>query len=838
MNGATKMTRQTAGTARERGSALLVSLMIMVGLSLLGLGFVAISETENTISLNERNYTQSLQVAEAGARAVVEWYQNPQRMFALGIMPATADKTNFLRDRIIGQNGGAPASIGIYKEYEPTIFCCDRPFKPFDADRLWGTADSPDILIRARNADGTVNAAGNAFLNGTNGFNERLFGLHPDVRVAEIRVYAPPIIGGTVNASGFYDKTPSTIRYGLATVAVTSEKRRDRFDPNSPIVGRRTVKIVISEWPFPGPQGPVQSNANIQIGGSIVVHWGKMTAQRDMFIKRPLVGLPWMNATEQAWFQYGYYPPARPWIANLTLYRGDAVYPSTAGDWDYIVTATTTNPGSTGTTEPDWSTAAGTPPVLSSNGVTYERRAKSPFRIEPGSVPHNDYPWLYELVNRSYQDPWIEARAFGAITNNIIGSQGKTGVYHPFKYWAGDDPVAEPQAGFSNWFQLQTETAPPDRKLVVFPRIDYQFWKDTAVSGQGQTGVYYLQWVSGDIFRDSTGVQKTFKQWTNIASGADRGFYFFDTKSGQNPQIPGGDTFLTPSVDITSGGGNIWTMSGFIYLNAASFGTQGVRGVDGRFGFPGEPFQDVGFPDVDLATAGGPWIPDPADPTKWTIIRAGNGQWDWKDANGNGKFDLFLQQKTIQRQNGGVVTNVWLPVQYYPGCTPGSNGDPGANCSDPHEPYLNIIYPQDACCTGPSEPNPMVIGWQDPANQTRRPKRYVGDDGKTLPALSGNDICTDSSQFEYCTSNLYDDRGYLDRWTSGDAPVLDGVFYNEGTMSSQGNARYFGSVLINKDIDNQGTNEVWFDERLIRDEWPPKDWPFPRVVITAVQTDQ
>jgi hypothetical protein len=45
-------------------------------------------------------------------------------------------------------------------------------------------------------------------------------------------------------------------------------------------------------------------------------------------------------------------------------------------------------------------------------------------------------------------------------------------------------------------------------------------------------------------------------------------------------------------------------------------------------------------------------------------------------------------------------------------------------------------------------------------------------------------------------------------------------------------------VLINGDINPTGTAEVWFDERLIKDEWPPKEWPFPRAFITAISTDQ
>src|SRR3954452_11913959 len=80
---------------RQRGSALLVSLMVMVGLSLLGLAFMAMSETENAISLNERNHAQTVAIAEAGARLVVQWFQDPATMRGQNLMPdnETALKT-------------------------------------------------------------------------------------------------------------------------------------------------------------------------------------------------------------------------------------------------------------------------------------------------------------------------------------------------------------------------------------------------------------------------------------------------------------------------------------------------------------------------------------------------------------------------------------------------------------------------------------------------------------------------------------------------------------------------------------------------------------------------
>src|SRR5215467_2756246 len=73
-----KKARRSRRNRRDsRGSALLVSLMVIVGLSLLGLGFVAISETESAIAKNEQNALQTQAIAEAGARMIVEWFQDP-----------------------------------------------------------------------------------------------------------------------------------------------------------------------------------------------------------------------------------------------------------------------------------------------------------------------------------------------------------------------------------------------------------------------------------------------------------------------------------------------------------------------------------------------------------------------------------------------------------------------------------------------------------------------------------------------------------------------------------------------------------------------------------------
>src|SRR3712207_5212893 len=83
--------RSTASRFRQRGSAMLASLMVIVGLSLLGLAFVTISETESNISINQRNKSTATGVAEAGARLVVQWFQNPEKMLDLELMPTNIE---------------------------------------------------------------------------------------------------------------------------------------------------------------------------------------------------------------------------------------------------------------------------------------------------------------------------------------------------------------------------------------------------------------------------------------------------------------------------------------------------------------------------------------------------------------------------------------------------------------------------------------------------------------------------------------------------------------------------------------------------------------------------
>src|SRR2546423_15581723 len=81
-----KAFRSSARRLRQRGSALLASLMVIVGLSLLGLAFVAISETESSIANNQKNHSEAVAVAEAGGKPGVEGVPDPHKVDPLRLL--------------------------------------------------------------------------------------------------------------------------------------------------------------------------------------------------------------------------------------------------------------------------------------------------------------------------------------------------------------------------------------------------------------------------------------------------------------------------------------------------------------------------------------------------------------------------------------------------------------------------------------------------------------------------------------------------------------------------------------------------------------------------------
>jgi hypothetical protein len=830
--------RSTAKRLRQRGSALLASLMVIVGLSLLGLAFVAISETESAISINERNHTQTVALAESGARLVVQWFQFPDQMLTLNLMPANTNA--FKTNRVVASYTG-------YYKPDPATKLCDLPFGPQEDDEFFGAEDSPDVIIDRSTA------AGRTFLDA---LNTKLLGAEgtvdprPAGELTILKIYAPPLVGSVLTAPNPPHFFQGGTRYGVATIMARAEK----FDRPASVASRKSIalaecRIVVSQFPLPTPGGPLQSATALATNGNFNVHWGLVSSQQSLNLQKDYNNVPWFNAYERIHFNRGY-DSSVEWTANTAYRVGDIVRPTAAQittipplrAHEYTVTVA----GNSGASPPPaFQTAMSSGATIAQNGVTYVERQPTAYPLTlGGATSQSNTPWLY-FIGRgdiSVTDPWFHART---AQNDVAAANGNA---QPWGFPYSDPitsvaPLGNNQIGGTHHFQFQAFDQYPNFKQLIFPIINYDFWKAAAIAGNGQSGVKYLRWVSADQYTDGVTTQG-FRTWATSRPG----FYFFETQNNQNPQN-GGPGILAPDVSVK---GASAYMGSFIYLNAG-FSTQGLNGPDGYFNQPGEPYMDIGYRQVDLSSPNGDFVHDAAGMP--IVDGAVNNQWNYQDlpwsntgtiggGTPNGKFDVYVKQRTVHDPsdigNPNSSYTGWFPVPYTPGCLPGDNSCAAcaANpCSEPHEPYLNLKYlDPDGLITSPPAidnvghvPNPVTIGWFDPATSIttqRRPKKTTN--GQRVGTLV---TCTSASSVGDCTSNGYD----LDGGLAKLPPATDGVLYCEGQFSSTGNADYYGSVLVGGGVDSQGTPNLWYDESLSRGI---RLNGFPRVMITSVETDR
>lgn len=831
----------------QHGSALLVSLMVIVGLSILGLGFVALSETEAAIAVNQRNREQTLSHAESAANEILDWFQNPQWALSKGLMPAN-DSTN-TELAAMKTNRTLTASPSYTGKYKPssTEYLCDLSFTRSPSDRFYGDENHADILINTTTAPIFLAA-----------FNTALF---PDTTeggaISEIKIYAPPVVGGTTNGNGFVEGGD---RYGVATIKVTAEKK----DVTGRVSARRFVKLVVTEFPFPGPNGPIQSNSSISVTGSFEVYWGEVSSRTNLTYKvvgsnpSAVKGIPWSDAWNRVEIEHGY-DSSDFWQPNHKYNPGDVVHASatrlTAALRDHAFKFIATTPCTTGpaASEPSWDpTQPGrkynqTAGTCSGGNEWQEVPATMYPNFSDDTVRNTDrYNWLWTMLNAQFNDPWAQGRSRGVITNSGNSNYLANGSY--------SDPTVSPTSTYFNWFQQQTTDNAPLQKTVNFPFINYDFWKQIAQAGDdGISPVHYLKYDAGtgNFYKPAApGKKFPFETWVNSCTGVTNpfgvgtqplgpGFYFFDTTDGANPQPPtGSGTNLTPTITVKANTMSpCFCMKGFIYLNTVEFGTTGApKGEANKYyNYPGDPYRDVGYRAVDTAT--GLFKRDAAGNLA-PLTNANNNNWDYQDVNGNGTFDYVLRDIRKDSQGNTITPNptapngtafttaTYVPVEYYEGCTIGTN------CSEPHEPYFNIIYPQVGTTSAASpSPTAATFGWEAPASQTRLAKE------PTTTAYTAVTDCSVVANQSKCTSNGYDDKGPLCQLGNG-GPMLEGVLYNEGVYNAHGNAVYYGSLLIQGDVTGNGTPTVYFDESLVKSDFKKKFKDFPRVYVSAQQTDE
>jgi hypothetical protein len=796
---------------RQEGSALLVSLMVMVGLSLLGLGFVAISETESIIAVNERNFVQAQVAAEAGARSVIEMFQDAPWALTRGLLPPNNVAVKTKRDL-----GGG--TLDYYKD-RAGLLLFDAPFRVNNRDRFYGDEEHADVMINS--------TKGNVATTYLTTLNTALF---PDnsIRITDIRVYAPPMPGAKVSAAGFYTEN-NTTRFGVATVRVTAEKL-----VGSRVAATRTVKVVIAETPFPIVDGAIETSGSLVGQGNFHVYWGKVLSEKEMQLARPAVGMPWFDAKEQMNFEYGY-DSTNEWKKSTGYAAGDVVNAPNStivtdprlAKFAYVAQGVGT---SSATTEPTWGLAVGA--TFTDNGITWQTVAARQFRIDPSDW-YSQYNWLYSLLGVAIEDPWLHARSRGEVSlGNSKNTPCNSANPHPCDF---DQVTWDPATRYSNVFQKQTvtDTSPkPESIEVFFPTMDFEFWKAIAQGSNNEPGqgIYYFSYAGSNNFVGPGGATKSVLDWMNAKkNGLGPGFYFFDSANGKNPQFGKGGT-LTDTIKLNAGAGGPYQMQGYIYLNAKAFGTTGAGNLvaDDIYAMPGEPFRDTGYREIDpltkkfKITPTGNSLPD----GDFVVYGRGNGVWDSQDVNDNGVFDVHvaLNKSALTQPDGTVMAagTLWLPVAWTEGCTPpdevkGLAGD----CSEPHEPYLNFTYPAVGDPKGS-----LLVQWADPTNvAVRRPKVKQGEN---VPIT-----CKTTSPGRDCTSNAYDDGGALVRL----APLLWGAMYNEGGYDGSGNATYYGALLMRGNFDSTGTPDVFFNECLAKG-CLENQLKLQRVMVTSFETDQ
>ena len=577
--------------AAERGSAMIIALLIMIILTLLGVTFLVLAEQEEAISVNERDHAQALYLAEAGVEFARSWFQDPTAGNPLLPAPAKFNRnmrrgatfeeeytnTDEREDPDDDAEVRAPTNkyTGGFAGGTGGLF--DKPYRGNLAYGLWGRRNSPDVLICSGNVDinsdntndcvNDVDVDGdgvmdvNTWIRDLNdalmvnpisgdGHVPRDMGI---LEIEQIRVYRPPIDFGL------------RTRYGIATLEAAAVKR-----VKGRVVTRRYVREVLQEIPFPGPSGAIEAEGRIGEGGSAGVHWGPVISAAT----NDNIELPGPNAN---------FPDA-------------AVPRTTSSRWGYHFTM---NPAAFTDLEDDPAPNSPDPiTTLLTEMVGVTRNGELPNNegdIYPPVIPD---PWLIFRARNQLiipgKDPNAQAQPYpygGSPTGGTLDSGG------PNKSITGNTSSPIMKNNYeNNWSHLF------HHQVVRFPLVDYQTWKDIAQSGQ--KNMYYFKHDAGaDYQKDGAGASREWLDWfdQHATPPGKPGLYFYDT-TDESPPLDGGDADviadnLTPEHNWAP---NVYG-EGFIYVNSSLIRTTGAPGGDTvRAKMPGEVFLDDG---IDLHTA-------------------------------------------------------------------------------------------------------------------------------------------------------------------------------------------------------------------------------------------
>ena len=151
------------------------------------------------------------------------------------------------------------------------------------------------------------------------------------------------------------------------------------------------------------------------------------------------------------------------------------------------------------------------------------------------------------------------------------------------------------------------------------------------------------------------------------------------------------------------------------------------------------------------------------------------------------------------------ANGIWDPGETFTDTIPPGNG--GTDGSYDAEPWVNIDY-------GTVAPYDMRV--------------------VDLPGTETQAVTVGAQTVTRTTTNARDDAGL---------PIVMnvnfvGVVFKEGVFEAQGNMIYYGSVIGKQRVGpGAGTPDLYFDERLIKGEWPPPELTLPLTMVTVWKTD-
>lgn len=571
----------------NKGSALLITLLIMVILTLSGISFLFMSDTENKISNNYYLAMRALRAAQSGVYLVNSWF-NYSGNNSLTLMPTVA-QIQFLPR--IGTDNGANTEPTFYK------WACQGPDNPNCTNfslfgkpyvgrnhtstvyhRFFGTEENPDIIIDYSNSNSA------AFMDQVNAL---LIGSSTaSIRITEIRLYSPPVSPNPIDPTD-----PSNIPYGICTVRITAEAgRRDKNGNWVETFSTRRVKAIITDMSYALTGVALDVDGFIDINGACQVHWGIMkTTKRiddnnDNHISR---GSP-------------YYVNPRGVIYPCGSLYGNPLDTSGSGSdmplqgqtlvdpWLLVRSKAGLRYGNQNCNNSlcvSDSACTGYPQAITLNGVTHWLLTSPQNLIDPGYQFSCDY-----LYNKSTKTQTLIKYAYMEC-RECTGDNTDPAC--------GIDPsqcTAQRPAFNSNMFYNVFGCDPTIGFATAFR--GYTYWKNvitTAVRQGGAADVYYLvpsgaKDEQGNLIglcgsgkwgppNDGTNCQD-FDAWT---SGKE-GFWFFDTTDGKIPETTGSN--LTDEVEAK---GQYWS-AGVQYICAKLYRSAGGATHDfPECKFPGEP---------------------------------------------------------------------------------------------------------------------------------------------------------------------------------------------------------------------------------------------------------